>query len=285
MHLFFFTEAWRSIRHHRGLVSTAVFALAAALTLSGIFLLAAHNSRIAIGLLGDRREMVVYLNDTVTPAQRDVLMGRLQQLYGSVTYVSRDDAWDEFAQQIGDRSLLDAVGANPLPASFRVKLRPELLHHSAMERAAQQVEEFPEVEAVRYGGEWVRRLDEIQSGLVRASIVVGILVGCAVLFVLYNTNRLTVIARRPQVEIMSRLGATDAFIAVPFIIEALFVALVASTLALGLVYAFATALESQIGNVAFLPWTWGLAFVGTVIVLGWLSAVLAFGRLLRSVGP
>jgi cell division transport system permease protein len=285
MHLFFFTETWRSIRHHRGLVSTAVFSIAAALTLSGIFLLAAHNGRVAITLLGDRRELVVYLKDQVTPAQRDALMGRLQEHYGSVTYVSREDAWDEFTQQIGDRSLLEAVGGNPLPASFRVKLRAELLHFDAMERTASQVQEFPEVEAVRFGGEWVRRLDRIQFGLMRSALIVGILVAFAVLFVLYNTNRLTVMARRPTVEIMSRLGATDGFIAMPFVFEALFESLVASVLALGLVYAFAQALAAQIGHVAFLPWTWALGFVGTVVILGWISASLACGRVLRSIGP
>src|SRR5438046_1687028 len=99
MHWFYFREAWRSFMHHRGLAMTAIFSLTAALALSGLFVLLAHNARLALAMVGDRREMVVYLNDGVTSAQRDALTERLQQLYGTVTYVSKDEAWKEFAGQ------------------------------------------------------------------------------------------------------------------------------------------------------------------------------------------
>ena len=284
MHVFYFREAWRSFKHHRGLAYTAIFAITAALALSGMFVLLAHNARVALELVGDRREMVVYLNDGITPSARDQLIGRLQQLYGNVTYVSKDEAWKEFSEQIGDPGLLDAVDANPLPASLRIKLRPELLNYAAMETAARQVKQFPEVEDVRYGGEWVRRLDQIKTGLVHAAFTVGAIVALAVVFVLYNTIRLTVLARRPQVEIMSRLGASDRFIAAPFVIEAMIEALIAAVLALALVFAFQRAMVAQIGNVLFLPWAWALMFLAVVLMLGWLAAMLALTRVLRSVG-
>ena len=65
-----------------------------------------------------------------------------------------------------------------------------------MEQAATQIAEFPEVEDVRYGGEWVRRLDELQATLTRGSLVVGVVVALAVLLILYNTIRLAVATRR-----------------------------------------------------------------------------------------
>ena len=281
---FFAREAWRSFRRHRGLAYTAIFSLTAALTLSGVFLLVAQNARVALQLVGDRREMVVYLNDDVSAAQRDALVQRFQQLYGAVTYVSKDQAWREFTEQVGDPALLEAVDGNPLPASLRVKLRPELLSYPEMERTAHQVAEFPEVEDVRYGGDWVRRLDELKDGLVRAALIVGLLVALAVVFVLYNTIRLTVLARRSQVEIMSRLGASDRFIATPFVVEALFEATISAVLALALVFGFHQAIAAQIGHIVFLPWIWAAAFVGAVASLGWLAAMLALTRVLRSIG-
>lgn len=284
MHVFFFREAWRSFMHHRGLAYTAILALTAALALSGLFVLLAHNARVGLQMVGDRREMVVYLNDGVTSAQREQLMRRLGELYGSVSYVSKDEAWKEFSDQIGDPSLLESVGGNPLPSSLRVKLRPELLNYEEMEKASQQVSQFPEVEDVRYGGDWVRRLDEIKNGLIRGAIAVGTVVALAVVFVLYNTIRLTVLARRPQVEIMSRLGASDRFIATPFVIEAMLEALIAGALALGLVFVLHQALAAQIGYISFLPWTWAALFLGAVVMLGWLAAMLALTRVLRSVG-
>jgi cell division transport system permease protein len=213
------------------------------------------------------------------------LIGRLQQLYGQVTYVNKEQAWNEFSEQVGDPALLEAVGGNPLPASLRVKLRPELLTYARMDEASRQVSEFPEVEDVRYGGDWVKRIDEMGNAVRRGALVAGVLVGLAIVFVMYNTLRLSVLARRHQVEIMSRLGATDGFISLPFVIEAMIEGVLASALALGLVFALQRAFAAQVVAVSFLPLSWIGAFLAASIALSCLAAMLALSRVLRAVGP
>src|SRR5206468_3356174 len=143
------------------------------------------------------------------------LMDKVRMYFGTPTYVNRQQAWQEFSEQVGDPELLSGVDDNPLPASLRVRLKPELLSYDAMEQAAKQVLEFPEVEDVRYGAEYVRRLDQLSAGLRAAAVIAGALVAIAIMLVLYNTLRLTVLARRQQVEVMLRLGASDRFIATP----------------------------------------------------------------------
>jgi cell division transport system permease protein len=283
MHWFYVREALRTFRQQGGLAINAVLALTAALTLAGLFLLLAHNAQAALQLIGDRREMVVYLKDEVTESQRDELIGRLTDLYGAVKYVSKEEAWKEFAQEIGDPQLLESVDQNPLPSSLRVRLRPELLTAAAMSAAAREVGEFPEVEDVRYGAEWVRRLDELNLGLARGALAVGLAVALALVLVVYNTIRLTVLARRRAIEIMSRLGATDAFVAQPFVIEAMIEALIAAALALGLLTASYRAISSQLEGVVFLPWSWIASFVGAALALAWMAAMLALTRVLRAV--
>ena len=285
VHLFYFREASRSFRHHRGLAYTAMFSLTAALALSGFFLLLTHNARLAIAAMGDRREMVVYLRDDVTPDKRQQLVQRLSDLYGTATFVSKEQAWKEFSEQVGDPSLLDAVGDNPLPASLRLRLKPELLNHVAMAEAAKQVLQFPEVEDVRYGAEWVQRLDDVNAGLVRGTLIVGLFVALAIVFVIYNTIRLTVLARRPQVEIMSRLGASDRFITMPFLFEAMFEALLSALVALAIVFGLQQAVSAKVVGLAFLPPLWALAFVGAAMLLAWIAASFALSRVLRAVGP
>ena len=285
MFAFYAREAWRSFHQHRGLATTGVLALTAALTLSGVFLLLAHNAEIALRLIGDRRELVAYLRDDVTSADRDTLIARLNDLYGTVTYVSKDQAWEEFKQEIGNDPLLEGVNENPLPASLRVKLRPELLNAAAMDEAAKQVKEFPEVEDVRYGAEWVQRLDELSGEIGRAAVGVGAVVGLAILFILYNTIRLSVMARRPQVEIMSRLGAADRFIATPFVLEAVAQALFASLLALGALFALQQAVASRLAAIVFFSPLWIAGFLGATVALAWFAASLALSRVLRAVGP
>ena len=258
--------------------------LAAALTLCGLLLLLTHNARMALRLIGDRREMVIYLKDEVTDSRRDVLIGRLTDLYGSVTYVSKEDAWRDFGKQLGDPSLLEAVQDNPLPASLRVKLKPELLNTEAMEMTARQISQFSEVEDVRYGQEWVRRLDEMGNSLVRGTIAVGITVAIAIIFILYNTIRLTVLARRPHVQIMSRLGASDRFIATPFVLEAMFEAALSAFLSLALIFGLQQALASRVVGLVFLSPAVALGFVAAAIACAWLASMLALSRVLRAVG-
>ena len=181
------------------------------------------------------------------------------------------------------RQLLESVDQNPLPSSLRVRLRPELLTAVAMSAAAREVGEFPEVEDVRYGAEWVRRLDELNLGLARGALAVGLAVAIALMLVIYNTIRLTVLARRQQIEIMSRLGATDAFVSQPFVIEAMLETLIAVALALGILGASYRAVSSQLEGVVFLPWGWIAGFVGAALALAWMAAMLALARVLRAV--
>ena len=286
MHLFYFREAIRSFLHHRGLAVTAIVSLAAALTLCGVLLLLTHNAQLAMAAIGDRREMIVYLRDDVSASQRDLLIGRVSELYGSVTFVNKEQAWQEFVRQVGDESLLEAVGDNPLPASLRIKLRPELLEPAAMDSTAAQISRFAELEDVRYGQEWARRLHQAGSALTQVTLLVLVVVGLTVVFILHNTIRLTVLARRQQVEIMSRLGATDGFIATPFVIEALLEALIAGAIAIGLVFALERGVASQwFPGIQFLPPLQALAFVGGVLVLAWFATLLALSRVLRTIGP
>ena len=283
MHPFFWREAWRSLSAHRGVAMTAVFALAAALLLCGVFLLLSHSAQDALRSIGDRREMIIYLKDDLTDADVQALSDRIRQYYGEPTYVSRKQAWDEFREQIGDPELLSAVDQNPLPASLRVRLKPELLAYAQMAEAARQVAQFPQVEDVRYGADYVRRLDDLADSVTRGTVAAGAVVAFAVVVILFNTLRLTVLARRQQVEIMLRLGASDRFIATPFVIEAILVALAASALALALLYGLQQAVASRIPGITFLPITWAGAFVGGAVLLAWISAAAALSRILRTV--
>ena len=284
MHLFFWREAWRSFRAHRGLALTTAFSLAAALTLCGIFLLVCWNAGQALAWIGDRREMIVYLSDDAGETQVKSLQAKIAELYGSSTFVSRAQAWEEFSAQVGDPEILKAVGTNPLPASLRVRLRPALQNFAAMEECARQLEQFPEVEGVRFGGEWVRRLDALYEDARRAAIGVGVMVALAIVFVLHNTLRLAVLARRTQVETMTKLGASDHFIAMPFVIEALLETLAASVLALLLMFALQQALAQRLDGVGFLPPVWVASFVGSALALAWAASSVALTRILRTVG-
>lgn len=285
MQAFFVRESWRAFRTHRGLALTAIFSMMAALSLCGTFLLLSYNVHRTLVAIGDRREMVVYLKDEAGNAAVKELQDKIQQYYGTSTFVSRAEAWTEFSQQVGDPELLSAVETNPLPASLRVKLRPELQNFASMDTCARQLEQFSEVEAVRFGAEWVRRLDLVNENAWRMTVGAGILVALAIVFVLYTTLRLSVLVRRPQIEIMNRLGASDRFVAAPFVLEAVVQSLIAAVLALALVFGLSQILAQRLESVTFLPLAWSFAFVGGAVLLAWIASSVAITRILRAVGP
>ena len=189
-------------------------------------------------------------------------------------------------QQVGDPSLLDAVQDNPLPASLRIRSKPALLTPDSMDAAAHQVAAFPEVEDVRYGAEWVRRLDQLGAGLRLGTLVIGCIVALAVVFVLHNTIRLTVPTRRQQVEVMSRLGATDGFIAWPFVLEAMFEAGAVGAAGAGPWCSGSSRHWRRISSASRSCLPYGRrAFMAAAVALAWFAAWLALSRVLRAIGP
>lgn len=284
MHVFHWREAWRLFRTHRGLALTSIASLTAALTLCGVFLLLDHNVRQFMHQMGDRRELIVYLKDTVSEGELNALTDKMRQYFGEPTYVSRKQAWEEFSEQIADPELLTGVEDNPLPASIHVRLKTELLNLSAMEQAARQVREFDEVEDVRYGAEYVGRFDQLSSGLRLATFAVGLLVIGALILVLYNTLRLTVLARRTQVEILLRMGASDRFIATPYVFEAMLQVGIAAVGAMLLTFALQQGVATNLVGLTFLPWTSVLGFLVAAVLVAWAAAAAALTRILRTIG-
>ena len=272
---YFVAEAWRGMWHHRSLTLTAIASVAGALLTIGVFLLFTANAQQAMTTLGDRREVIVYLKDSAGRDEVQALRARMEGLYGPATYVSKQEAWDEFARELSGDELLKAVGENPLPASIRLRLRPGYLHFAAMERIADALAGEPVVEEVRFGGEWVRRLDRFTAGLTTINLTVALVVALGVLLVIANTIRLTVVARRELLRILALVGAGPGFLRAPLVLEGVLVATIAAVVALGLLAGVWAGLDGRPFPLVFLPWRWSAVFVAAAAVLGCAGSFLA----------
>jgi cell division transport system permease protein len=278
--LYFLSEAWRGLWRHRSLSLTALLALTGALLVPAAFLVVLVNSLHAVHTLGDRREMIVFLRDAATPADRDTLAERLAPVARQVTFVSKQEAWDEMARELGGTELLEAVGQNPLPASLRVRLRPEYLHYEAMDSIATAVGGAEAVEEVQFGGEWVRRLDRFIETLRVAGFGIAAIIALVVIIVVSNSIRLTVVARRELHRVMRLLGAGRFFLRIPLVLEGTLISLLAAAGALAVVYGLFRVVEDRLAVLpVFLPWRWVLAFLGAAAVLGAFGSTLAVSRI------
>ncbi len=194
------------------------------------------------------------------------------------------------AQSLGDEaSLLDGVGADALPDCVEVAVPGIALGEAkALSRRLRAV---PGVAEVDYGTAWLERLERFLDRARAAGLGLLLVLGLATAVLVSNTLRLAVYARREEIEIMKLVGATDAFVGAPFLVEgvlqgALAGGLAAATL-LGLQAALLPRLAAAFGPFAalapgaMLPWPLLLGVVGGGAAIGLLASALAIFRFLR----
>ncbi len=279
-------EGARGVHRHRGLTFTAVLTMTASLLVLGVFLVTTYNVRRVMRDLQNRKEVVVYLKDGLAPPDRDAVRDRLE-LHPAVAgaqFVSRDEAWAEFSKSMKVDGLLETVGGNPLPDSFHLMLKPGSRDAATIAGLAAEVRNWDEVDEVLTGGEWVGRMDRFAHSVLFFTLAIGIAVALSIVVIVASTVRLTVVARRDLIHVMKSVGASEAFIRIPFLSEGILQALVAGTLALGALYGATLLVGRRIAGVEFLDPAWCLGFVGLALSLGLVGSALSVRHVLRQVG-
>lgn len=214
-------ESVVSIRRNGLMSLAAVSTIALALLILSIFLTLAANLQHMAGYLESQVEIRAFLKGDTTVKVRDEARQAIAALPGvtSVTFVSRDEALKRLRQQFGEQqSVLDAIEEmNPLPDGFEIKVdKPE-----NVDGVAAAVGKIPGIEKVKYQQGLVQRLFRLTQAIRTLGILLATALALATLFIISNTIRLTVFARRREVAIMKLVGATDAFIRRPFFLEGL----------------------------------------------------------------
>ena len=129
-----------------------------------------------------------------------------------VQFVSRDEAFKRFKKRLGpDADLLEGVETDFLPASLEIVLFKDNQNKSGVESVVQHLKQIPELADISYEPEWLERFDAFVGLLKAAGIVFGGFLLFAALFIVANTIKLTLYARREEIEIMTLVGG-NAFI-------------------------------------------------------------------------
>jgi len=286
-----FGEATASLWRGRqgGLLSTATIALA--LFVLGALLIVASNLQRLGAEWGSAAELSVYLNDDITPAQLAVVEGTLAPggIVGSRAYVSKTEALARFRQTFTDlASSIDSLGDNPLPASFDVRLRGEADASGAVDALGARLRQLPGVADVQYDRQWLARLLSAVNVLRAAGLVLTTMLTIAAAFTVANVVRLALFARRDELDIMELVGAPDAYIRGPFIMEGVLqggagalvalTALAAAFFAVRARYLTPLASALDVADVRFLPVQLCLGMVAGGMAIGCVGGLVAAGR-------
>ena len=253
---------WRG--KQAGLLSTATIALA--LFVLGGFLIVTANLQQLGAEWSNSAELSVYLKDDVTPADRQAVEAALApgDVVASREFVSKADALARFKQTFGElAATMDGAGDNPLPASIEVRLRPGPGTGAAVDALGARLREMPGVADVRYDRQWLNRVLSAIAVIRGVGLVLGIILTVAAALTVANVVRLALYARRDELEIMQLVGAPQAFIRGPFVMEGVLqggvgallalVALGAAFLALRGRYLTPLASAMNMNSISFLP--------------------------------
>lgn len=251
---YFITESLNSIRRN-GLMSIAsLMTVALSLLILGIFTIAVMNLNNMASVLESQVQVTVYLQDTMKELEVREIGTRITKLPGvtRVNFVGKDEAMTRFKLRLGEQQgLLAELGENnPLPNAFEVKVdKPERVKPVAL-----AIAQFKGVEAARYGQEVVEQLFGLTRMVRVFGVVLIVFLGLAALFIIVNTIRLTVFARRREIGIMKYVGATDWFIRWPFIIEGVLLGALGAGISVLLLTQFYSMVTGQVyESLAFLP--------------------------------
>ncbi len=192
-------------------------------------------------------EISTYLRDDATQNEIGALEEEIAQMpeVEDVTYVSKDDAFDEFKEMYETQpEFYENLPEDALPASLRIKL----VDADQTEEVAAAIEGAPGVKDVRFGGEIIKRLLRVNSLLRTITLVMSIILMIAAAALIANTIRIAIYARREEIGIMKLVGATNWFIRIPFMLEGVFAAMVGALVS-GLVVLLSNEfLFSRVGN-------------------------------------
>jgi cell division transport system permease protein len=282
-----FREALLAFRRAPLLSALSVTTIAFSLFVVGLFGLVALNLEQALRQVAERVEIVAYLLpgtpvETVTMAVNDIATFPEVQ---SATYVSEDEALTRArAELVEFRDVLRELERNPLPASVEVKLKPGYRDADHVNDVAERLKGFGFVDDVRFGRDWVERLDRLHQIAAAVGLIVGAAFAVVAIIIIGTTIRMAVLQRAREIAIMRLVGATDGFVRSPFLVQGAIKGMLGGLVAIALSYAAYAlinhALEFQ---AAFFSHQQALAIVGFGTLIGLLGSATSVGRHLRRV--
>ncbi len=281
---------WRSF----GVTVLAVVTIGIALGLLATFAVVVSNLARVADRIGNEVEISAYLVRTASVADVERARGEVAAWpdVASARHLTSTQAMDAFRLSLReDAVILEGLPADILPPSIEVRLAPREWTAAEVAEVAQRLDALAPVEDVRYGQQEIERVHALLGFARAVALVVAVVLCMAVILLVSNTIRLTVYARRDEIEIQSLIGATDAFIRAPFLIEGAIQGLMGGLVAGFSLLVLEGVLEEGIRR--GLSYAYGpiqielvpLSFLGALLVLGVLlgliGSLLAVGKFVK----
>ena len=287
---YFIKEVYTSFKRNIWMTLASIFTVVLSLFILGFFSIVILNLNKMADTLESQVQISVYLKDDLSQEEIDETKETLSKIEGlqDIKFTTREEAMENFKERLGDQQfLLDALDdTNPLPDSFSLTVTPP----QQVKTIADTVVALDSVESASYSQDIINHLFNLTHLIRLIGVALIILLTGAAIFIISNTIRLTVFARRKEIAIMKYVGATDWFIRWPFLLEGICLGFIGGGLATIFLYIVYNQVTQEIYEaMAFFPLIPQHPFINYIslailvagIIIGALGSTISLKRFLK----
>lgn len=287
---YFIKEVYTSFKRNIWMTLASILTVVLSLFILGFFSIVILNLNKMADTLESQVQISVYLKDDLSQEEIDETKETLSKIEGlqDIKFTTREEAMENFKERLGDQQfLLDALDdTNPLPDSFSLTVTSP----QQVKTIADTVVALDSVESASYSQDIINHLFNLTHLIRLIGVALIILLTGAAIFIISNTIRLTVFARRKEIAIMKYVGATDWFIRWPFLLEGICLGFIGGGLATIFLYIVYNQVTQEIYEaMAFFPLIPQHPFINYIslailvagIIIGALGSTISLKRFLK----
>lgn len=263
-------EALDGIKANKEAYLVTIGTTAVSMSIFGIFLVIYFNMQMMVKTWREKFQVVVYLQDNISKDNMDAMKTYFSSIpeIDGYSYVSKDEALKRFRKRLDrNRTILDGLDVNPLPASFELKIKKEHRYYKKIKSIAGGVNKLKGIENLEFGEGWLERIETILFFLKFIVLAVGGLICLGIIFIISNAIKLSLYSRKDEIEIMQLVGATDWFIKVPFILEGILQGFFGALFSLMFLYVFYEMFINNLQTSSFFIGIQSFLFIPPMVII------------------
>ena len=298
-------EGFKNLFNNRMMSLASIGVLISCLVLTGSAVMLTVNVTNIVDSVSDKNLTNVYLDDDMDHLHAVAIGQDLLAVDHVVDaqLIEKDEAMEAYREQLGEDIFQNMTGkGNPFPYSYRITVDTETMQN--VEQYDAVVEQLKQVKLVRNGEvlgsvasvsshrDMAQKLTSLSSLITMMSFWIILALAVISLFIIANTIRMTMFSHRFEISIMKSVGATNAFVRIPFIVEGIIIGLVSAVVSIAILFFLSNAVIAAVKSILpfrLTPLTdiiWYItgAFVGAGVIVGALGSLLSISRFLKREG-
>lgn len=287
-------EGLKSIWNNRMMSLASIGVLISCLLITGAAVVTSMNASSLISSIGDSNMITVYLDPQISDVDALKLGAQLDLLDNikSSEFCSKSKAIEDYQEALGDAIYANMQGAdNPLPHAYKVSLED----FSKYDETVKELKKIDGVYQISNRSDISRKLTKLNTLVTYIGIAAVVILGLVTLFIISNTVRMTMYSRRFEISIMKSVGATNAFVRIPFLVEGMVIGLISGIISSIVMIALYDPILQVIRSIASIIYKASipisdiwiyivLAFLGSAILIGALGSFISVSKYLKKEG-